>query len=65
MLQEKDYPLLVVDYCATNLDQQYLELVYRLERIADSLQEKPADPTMIDGFTLEVRYSTSSRSTIA
>ena len=52
MLQEKDYRLLVVDYCTTKLDQQYLELVYRLKSSADSLQEKPPNPGMIESFTL-------------
>jgi hypothetical protein len=51
MLQEKDYRLLVVDYCTTKLDQQYLDLVWRLERRADSLQEK-FTPPMIKSFTL-------------
>ena len=53
MFQEKDYRLLVVDYYTTELDQQYLDHVYRLERSADSLKEKPKDPAMIECFTLE------------
>ena len=51
MLQEKDYRLLDVNYCATKLDQQYLDLVCRLKRSADRLQEKFAPP-MIKNFTL-------------
>jgi hypothetical protein len=51
MLQEKDYRLLDVNYCTTKLDQQYLDLVWRLERRADSLQEK-FTPPMIKSFTL-------------
>ena len=51
MLQEKDYRLLHVNYNTTKLDQQYLYLVCRLERSAESLQEKFAPP-MIKSFTL-------------
>jgi hypothetical protein len=51
MLQEKDYRLLDVNYCTTELDQQYLNLVCRLELSADSQQEKFA-PLMIKSFTL-------------
>ncbi len=52
MLQEKRYRLLVADYCITELDQQYLNLVFRLERSTDNLKKKPTDQAMIESFTL-------------
>ena len=52
MLQEKNYRLLVDDYCITKLEQQYLDLVSRLDRSTESLRKKPADLAMIESFTL-------------
>ena len=51
-LQEKSYRLLVEDYCITELDRQYLDLISRLERSTDNLEKKPTDLAMIESFTL-------------